>query len=97
MPRGHCFAGSHLLVEGLLLRNSVLPSWQQVNSGIALPAPLAFNLSSSNTSLLLLNCTVSTSCDNLAQFAVWVRQQPSVYVVQVCWLQLHIYIYIKLS
>ena len=66
-------AGSHLLVSGLLLRNAVLPSKQLVDSGLAAPAPLAFNLSSSgNASLLLQGCTVSTSCDNLAQFAAWV-------------------------
>ena len=87
LHRGDAFpwrrTGSHLLVEGLLLRNAVLPSWQLVESGLALPAPLAFNLSSGNTSLLLLNCTVSTTCDNLAQFAVWVGQQPSVNATQV--------------
>ena len=65
----------------------MLPSWQLVDSGLALPVPLAFNISSSNTGLLLLDCTVSTSCDNLAQFAAWVGQQPSVTAIQV-WGQL---------
>ena len=65
-----CFAGSHLLVEGLLLCNAVLPSWKLVDSGLALPAPLAFNLSGSNTSLLLLNCTVSTSCNNYTVYRI---------------------------
>ena len=87
--RARCLtAGSHLLVEGLLLRNAVLPSRQLVDSGLAAPAPLAFNLSS-NTSLLLQSCTVSTTCDNLAQFAAWVggqAQQPSsVNATQVGW------------
>ena len=92
-------------MRGLLLRHAVLPSRQLVESGLAAPAPLAFNLSSSssgsgsslafnlsgsssgssssstNTSLLLDSCTVSTSCDNLAQFAAWLSGQqlrPSV-------------------
>ena len=91
---GPGYAGSHLLVRGLLLRNAVLPSWQLVNSGLALPVPLAFNVSSSNTSLLLLDCTLSTSCDNLAQFATWVGRQPSVNAIQVwgcCTIMIHEY------
>ena len=57
----------------------MLPSRQLVDSGLAAPAPLAFNLSSINASLLLDGCTLTTSCDNLAQFAAWVTvQQPSV-------------------
>ena len=71
-----------MLVRGLLLRNALLPSKQLVDSGLAAPAPLAFNLSSSGNSssssssagasLVLDSCTVITSCDNLAQFALWV-------------------------
>ena len=77
-------AGSHLLVRGLLLRNAVLPSRQLVDSGLAAPAPLAFNLSSSsNASLVLDSCTISTSCDNLAQFAAWLSGQPTVNETQV--------------
>ena len=73
-------AGTHLLVQGLLLRNAVLPSRQLVDSGLATPAPLAFNLSSgssggSNASLVLDSCTVTTSCANLAQFAAWASGQ----------------------
>ena len=78
-------AGSHLLVQGLLLLNAVLPSVQLLDSGLATAAPLAFNLSrgssSSNSSnsddpdLVLDSCTVSTSCDNLAQFAAWLHRQ----------------------
>ena len=74
------------MVRGLLLRNAVLPSRQLVDSGLASPAPLAFNLSSGNTSLVLDSCTVSTSCDNLAQFAAWLsrqQQRPSVKATQV--------------
>ena len=74
-------AGSHLLVRGLLLRNAVLPSRQLVDSGLAAPAPLAFNLSSSsNASLVLDSCTISTSCDNLAQFGSWLAGVPHVQV-----------------
>ena len=88
-------AGSHLLVQGLLLLNAVLPSAQLLDSGLASAAPLAFNLSrgssgSSNSSsdpvLVLDSCTVSTSCDNLAQFAAWLhreQQQPYLNVTQV--------------
>ena len=78
-------AGSHLRVQGLLLLNAVLPSVQLLDSGLATAAPLAFNLSrgssSSNSSnsddpdLVLDSCTVSTSCDNLAQFAAWLHRQ----------------------
>ena len=75
-------AGS-LLVRGLLLRNSVLPSRQLVDSGLATPAPLAFNLSSNAASLVLDSCTLSTSCDNLAQFAAWLSEQPYVNATQV--------------
>ena len=75
-------AGSRLLLRGLLLQNALLPSGQLVNSGLAAPAPLAFNLSSG--SLVLDSCTVSTSCSNLAQFASWVSGQPSVNASQVC-------------
>ena len=85
-------AGSHLRVQGLLLLNAVLPSAQLLDSGLATAALLAFNLSrgssgssnSSNSSgpvLVLDGCTVSTSCDNLAQFAAWLhreQQQPHV-------------------
>ena len=82
-------AGSQLLVRGLLLRNAMLPSKQLVDSGLAAPAPLAFNLSTSssgsggsigNTSLVLDNCTLSTSCDNLAQFGSWLAGVPHVQV-----------------
>ena len=80
-------AGSHVLtVQGLLLRNALLPSKQLLDSGRAAPAPLAFNFSSSSSSsnfsnagavsLVLLDCTVSTSCGNLAQFAAWVSELP---------------------
>ena len=68
-------AGSQLVIRQLLLRNAVLPSKQLVERGLAAPAPLAFNLSSGSSSagsLVLDSCTVSTSCDNLAQFAQWV-------------------------
>ena len=89
-PHARTHAGSHVLtVQGLLLRNALLPSKQLVDSGRAAPAPLAFNLSSSSSSssssnfsnvgavcLVLLDCTVSTSCDNLAQFAAWVNELP---------------------
>ena len=77
-------AGSHLRVQGLLLLNAVLPSAQLHDSGLATAAPLAFNLSrgssgsSSNSSdpvIVLDSCTVSTSCDNLAQFAAWLHRQ----------------------
>ena len=87
-------AGSHLLIRGLLLRNALLPDGHLVDSGQAAPAPLAFNLSSSNASLVLDGCTiVTTSCDNLAQFAVWIseqqqqqqqQQQPPGNTTQVC-------------
>ena len=70
-------AGSGLLLRGLLLRNAVLPSMQLVNGGLAAPAPLAFNLSVSNSSLVLDGCTVHTSCDNLAQLAPWFSEQRS--------------------
>ena len=80
-------------MRGLLLRHAVLPSRQLVDSGLAAPAPLAFNLggsnsgsSSNNASLVLDSCTVSTSCDNLAQFAAWLhreQQQPYLNVTQV--------------
>ena len=68
----------------------MLPSAQLLDSGLATAAPLAFNLSrgssglsinsnsSSNCSdpdLVLDSCTVSTSCDNLAQFAAWLYRQ----------------------
>ena len=53
--------------------------------GLAAPAPLAFNLSSSNSSdsggsaaglLVLDNCTVvAASCSNLKQFAAWVGEK----------------------
>ena len=85
-PHARTHAGSHVLtVQGLLLRNALLPSKQLVDSGRAAPAPLAFNLSSSSSSnfsnvgavsLVLLDCTVSTSCGNLAQFAAWVGALP---------------------
>ena len=85
-------AGSHLLIRGLLLRNAVLPSGQLVVSGLALPVPLAFNLSSSNSSaagsnasLVLDGCTITaTSCANLAQFASWLAAGASSSLVQVC-------------
>ena len=68
-------AGSQLVLRGLLLRNAVLPSMQLVVSGLAVPAPLAFNLSSSGSSgaahLVLDSCTVMTSCANFDQFAEW--------------------------
>ena len=80
-------------MRGLLLRHAVVPSRQLVDSGLAAPAPLAFNLggsnsgsSSNNASLVLDSCTVSTSCDNLAQFAAWLsrqQQRPSVKATQV--------------
>ena len=75
--------GSELLITGLLLRNAVLPSAELVESGLALPAPLAFNLSGSTSSLVLQNCTVATSCANLAQFASWVTDGGRSGVVQV--------------
>ena len=51
----------------------MLPSQQLVDSGLAAPAPLAFNLSASgNSSLLLDGCTVVTSCSNLDQYRHWV-------------------------
>ena len=61
----------------------MLPSRQLVDSGLAAPAPLAFNLSSSSNSggsaagmLVLDSCTVvATSCSNLNQFAAWVGEQ----------------------
>ena len=65
----------------------MLPSKQVVDSGLAGPAPLAFNLSISSSgsiggsSLVLEGCTVRTSCSNLDQFAAWVGGQllqPSV-------------------
>ena len=78
-------SGSALRLQGLLLRNAVLPSKQVVDRGLAAPAPLAFNLSGSssstttttnlNASLVLEGCTVSTSCSNLDQFATWVTGQ----------------------
>ena len=93
-------AGSNLLIQGLLLRNAVLPSRQLVDSGRAAPAPLAFNLSSGNSgnsssssnlapaTLFLDGCTVSSSCSNLAQFASWLVSLTAavadVEVVQVC-------------
>ena len=86
-------AGTHLLIRGLLLRNAVLPSGPLVVSGLAAPAPLAFNLSGSSSSkiynssswsgsssgspgggLSLDSCTVTASCANLAQFALWLAQ-----------------------
>ena len=67
--------GSELLVRGLLLRNTVLPSRHLVDSGLVAPAPLAFNLSSLNASLVLDSCTLSTTCANLAQFVEWVSGQ----------------------
>ena len=84
-------SGSALRLQGLLLRNAVLPSKQVVASGLAAPAPLAFNLSGSSSgsiggSLVLEGCTVSTSCSNLDQFAAWVGGQllqPSVNATQV--------------
>ena len=49
-----------------------------MDSGLVVPAPLAFNVSSASNSsdptapaLLLDSCTLSTSCDNLAQFTAW--------------------------
>ena len=64
------------MVRGLLLRNALLPSRALVDAGLAAPAPLAFNLSSSsNASLVLDSCTVATTCSNLAQFAAWVSVQ----------------------
>ena len=87
-------AGSQLLVRGLVLRNAVLPSAELIDSGLALPAPLAFNLSgsgSSNTSLVLDDCTVVTSCANLAQFAVWVNASGRSSSVQLAQVQLCAY------
>ena len=82
-------SGSHLLVRGLLLRNAVLPSKQLVDGGVALPVPLAFNLSSGGNSssgqLVLDGCTITTSCANLAQFAPWVTAGGTGSVVQVCY------------
>ena len=56
-----------------------------MDSGLAPPAPLAFNLSTGSSSagggsaagmLVLDNCTVvATSCSNLNQFAAWVGEQ----------------------
>ena len=88
-------AGSRLLIQGLLLRNAVLPSRQLVDSGRAAPAPLAFNLNSGNSgnssipaTLFLDGCTISTSCNNLAQFASWLASLTAAVadmeVVQVC-------------
>ena len=83
-------AGTQLSIRGLLLRNAVLPSAHLVDSGLAAPAPLAFNLSSGNTTTLVLDsCTViSSSCSNLAQFARWLDgltpTQADVQVLQVC-------------
>ena len=69
-------AGSQLVVQGLQLLNVVLPSRALVDSGLAAPAPLAFNLSSSdNASLVLDSCTVTATCSNLAHFAAWVSTQ----------------------
>ena len=66
-------AGAQLRVQGLVLNHAVLPSQQLVASGLASPAPLAFNLSvSGNSSLLLDGCTVVTGCSNLGQFRLWV-------------------------
>ena len=51
----------------------MLPSQQLVASGLASPAPLAFNFSASgNSSLLLDGVTVMTGCSNLGQFRLWV-------------------------
>ena len=89
-PEPHTLADSHLLVQGLLLRNAVLPSGQLVDSGLAAPAPLAFNLSlagssssNSSASLVLDSCTVSTSCGNLAQFVAWLGKQQVPFFTQV--------------
>ena len=77
-------------MRGLLLRHAVLPSRQLVESGLAAPAPLAFNLSgsssgssSNNASLVLDSCTVSTSCGNLAQFVAWLGKQQVPFFTQV--------------
>ena len=65
--------GAHLRVKGLVLNHAVLPSQQLVASGLAAPAPLAFNLSvSGNSSLLLDGVTVVTGCSNLDQYRLWV-------------------------
>ena len=83
-------AGTQLSIRGLLLRNAVLPSAHLVDSGLAAPAPLAFNLSSGNTTTLVLDsCTlVSSSCANLDQFVWWLDgltpTQADVQVLQVC-------------
>ena len=71
--------GAQLWVQGLVLNHAVLPSLQLVASGRAAPAPLAFNLSvSGNSSLLLDGCTVVTSCSNLDQYRRWAGSLPSV-------------------
>ena len=67
----------------MLLRNAVLPDKRLVDSNLAAPAPLAFNLSSGNANLVLDGCTVATSCDNLAQFAAWVGGQHAGSMAQV--------------
>ena len=48
-----------------------------MDSGLAALAPLAFNLSGSSASLVLDGCTMQTSCDNLAQLALWFSEQRS--------------------
>ena len=69
----------------------MLPSAELVESGLALPAPLAFNLSG-NSSLVLENCTATTSCTNLAQFARWLTADgrgSSVSLAQVRYSDVH--------
>ena len=61
------------------MRQAVLPSLHLVQSGLALPAPLAFNLSlaaGNQSQLVLDSCTVDTSCDNLLQFQQWWQGDP---------------------
>ena len=70
-------SGSHLDIQGLLLVNAVLPSRQLITNGLAPPSPLAFNISNSSSSLALQNCTISTSCKNLAQFLPWAISLPA--------------------
>ena len=68
-------------MQGLTLTHAVLPSAQLVTSGLAAPAPLAFNLSGISSgissSLLLDGCTIVSGCSNLAQFSLWLDSLPA--------------------
>ena len=58
MRRAWLHVGAQLWVKGPFLNYAVLPSLQLVASGLAAPALLAFNLSGSgNSSLMLDGCT----------------------------------------